>query len=161
MDLLRRIEQGLVALPAIAALFLVVEQAAARYLYPTALFDWADEVIVYLVVWSILLSLGRVSALGGHIRAEILIDRMPAGVARILDIATTALGVAFMLLLTWYSWRVTQDAFIFDDRTSSSLRFPIWIYYAALPVGCAAMTVGFLLHLIRLIAGRSSENPAP
>lgn len=161
MNWLRRIELCLVAGPALAALFLVVEQAAARYLYPVALYDWADEIVVYLVVWSILLSLGRVSAEGAHIRAEVLINRLPARFSRILDIATTALGLAFLLVLTWYAWRVTQEAFVYDDRTSSSLRFPIWIYYASLPVGCAGMATGFLIHMIRLCRGRASENVVP
>lgn len=156
--LLRQLEQFLVAAPALAALALVAEQAAARYLYPTALYDWADEIVVYLVVWSILVSLGRISAEGAHIRAEVLIDRLPARLARGLDMATTALGLVFLLVLTWYAWRVAHDAFVFDDRTSSSLRFPIWIYYAAMPAGCAAMAVGFLLHLIRQIGAPANAN---
>lgn len=158
LGLLRQVEQFLVAAPALVALALVAEQAAARYLYPTALYDWADEIEVYLVVWSILVSLGRISAEGAHIRAEVVIDRLPAWLARGLDIATTALGLVFLLVLTWYAWRVAHDAFVFDDRTSSSLRFPIWIYYAAMPAGCAAMSVGFLLHLIRLLSAPTAAR---
>lgn len=158
LGLLRQVEQFLVAAPALVALALVAEQAAARYLYPTALYDWADEIVVYLVVWSILLSLGRISAEGAHIRAEVVIDRLPVWLARAFDMATTALGLVFLVVLTWYAWRVAHDAFVFDDRTSSSLRFPIWIYYAAMPAGCAAMAVGFLFHLIRQIAAPAAAH---
>ena len=143
----------LVALPAMAALCLVAEQAAVRHLYPAALVDWAEEITVYLIMWSVFFSLGQVSAKGSHIRTELLLDRLPVGARRILEAGAALLAILFMGWLAWYGGEVAYQAMIYDDRTSSSLRFPIWIYYAVLPIGCVAMASGFLIQFIRLLRG--------
>lgn len=156
--IISRIEAALVWIPAAVALGLVIEQAGARYFYPHALYDWADEITVYLIMWSVLFSLGRVSADGAHIRAEVLVDRLSPQKQRIIEIGICILAVLFMGLLGWLGWRVMAEAFTYDDRTSSSLRFPIWIYYAVLPAASLSMGLGFLLRLIGLIKSTNVEG---
>ena len=148
-----KVEMWLVALPAMLALALVAEQAVLRHLYPAGLVDWAEEITVYLVMWSVFFSLGQVSAKGTHIRTELLLDKLPEGWRRVLEAASAVLALGFMAWLAWYGWDVAHQAMIYDDRTSSSLRFPIWIYYAILPIGCVGMAVGFLIQFLRLLRG--------
>ena len=154
---LTKLELWLISGPALVALCLVAEQAAARYFYPVALVDWADEIIVYLMMWSVLTSLGQVSARGAHIRTELVLGMLPKNWKRFVEICIAVLAILFMTWLAWYGWRVAHEAFSYDDRTSSSLRFPIWIYYAILPIACIGMASGFVFHLIRIVSDRDTE----
>lgn len=148
------LETLLVVGPAVAALLLVGEQVFARHFHHPWMVDWGDEVVVYLLIWSVFASLGRVTAEGAHIRTELLINMLSPRTGRMVEIGIALCGVAFLALLGWQGFRVAQEAFIYDDRTASSLRFPIWIYYAILPVASAGMVIGYIIHLARLLTGQ-------
>ena len=45
--------------------------------------------------------------------------------------------------------RWSSTALLLDQRSSSDLQFPIWIYYLALPVGGALMLVRYIIRLVR------------
>ena len=45
--------------------------------------------------------------------------------------------------------RWSSTALLLDQRSSSDLQFPMWIYYAALPAGGALMLVRYVIRLIR------------
>lgn len=152
------LETTVIVGPAAAALLLVGEQVLARHFYHPWLVDWSDEVVVYLLMWSVFVSLGRVTAENTHIRTELLADRLTARVGWIVEIVIALLGMAFLAFLGWQGFRVAHEAFVFDDRTASSLRFPIWIYYAILPLACTGMVVGYIVRLARLSTGRSAEK---
>jgi C4-dicarboxylate transporter DctQ subunit len=49
----------------------------------------------------------------------------------------------------WYGWVVVDTALLFDQRSSSDLQFPIWIYYTALPVGGGLMFLRYIIRLVR------------
>jgi C4-dicarboxylate transporter DctQ subunit len=38
-----------------------------------------------------------------------------------------------------------------DERSSTGLEFPMWIYYAALPTGGGLMAVRYIMRLIRFL----------
>jgi C4-dicarboxylate transporter DctQ subunit len=38
-----------------------------------------------------------------------------------------------------------------DQRSSSDLQFPIWIYYAALPTGGLLMLIRYVIRLLRYV----------
>ena len=64
----------------------------------------------------------------------------------------------------------TCAAVLLDQRSSSHLQFPIWIYYMALPVGGGLMLARYLTRLFRYLfafdprimtIGHTIEHEAP
>ncbi|MFV0492745.1 MAG: TRAP transporter small permease [Pseudorhodobacter sp.] len=155
----RHIETTLIVVPALAAIGLVASQAFARYFYHPWMVDWADEVVVYLLIWAVLLPLGRVTAEGKHVHTELLIDKLGPDHRRLIEIVTSLIGIVFLLLLGWYGYKVAAEARFYGDRTASSLRFPIWIYYTLLPIACLGMAVGFVIRIRNLLARPTKEEP--
>jgi C4-dicarboxylate transporter DctQ subunit len=51
--------------------------------------------------------------------------------------------------MVWYGWDVVGTALLLDQRSSTDLQFPIWIYYTALPTGGALMLVRYVIRLVR------------
>ena len=43
-------------------------------------------------------------------------------------------------------------ALLIDEHSASDLRFPMWIYYAALPVGGFLMLIRYVIRLAGLVA---------
>ncbi len=72
--------------------------------------------------------------------------------------------------MVWYGWDVVDTAVLFDQRSSSDLQFPIWIYYTALPVGGGLMLLRYCARLARYVfafdprimtIGHAIEHEAP
>jgi TRAP-type C4-dicarboxylate transport system permease small subunit len=63
--------------------------------------------------------------------------------------------------LAWYGWRIVVDAAAIDERSASDLRFPMWIYYAALPAGSMLMSIRYAIRLVELAAFRDPHRMLP
>jgi C4-dicarboxylate transporter, DctQ subunit len=150
-----------------AALLLASTNVLLRTFVPEAAIEWGDEVQVYLVVWAVCISFAAVTAADRHIRADLFVGLLPARLQRILALLGDALGLAVSLLLGWYAGLVTYETWDFGAVSTTTLRFPLWIYQAALPAGMALMALRYLLRLVaglgavRLGAGvRPGRRPA-
>jgi C4-dicarboxylate transporter DctQ subunit len=53
--------------------------------------------------------------------------------------------------MIWYGWQIVDTSLLLDERSSSGLQFPMWIYYCALPAGGVLMTVRYLIRLYRYL----------
>lgn len=158
-SLLDRIDAVLVGGFAAAALLLCSVNVLVRSVAPQGAFDWGDEVQVYLVVWAVCLSFGSVTAADRHIKADLFVSLLPAGIARAAHLLSDLLGLGMSLLLTWYGAAVTLDGYEFGDLSTTTLRFPLWIYQLALPVGAGLMTLRYVIRVGRALLGAGRSAP--
>lgn len=158
--LLDRIDAILVGGLGLAALLLSSVNVILRTLQPHLAFEWGDEVQVYLVIWAVCLSFSAVTAKGRHIRADLFVDMMPPRLRTALAIFGDLLGLVVSLVLAYLAFLVTHEAWDFGDVSTTTLRFPIWIYQAALPVGMALMGLRYAIRLYLDFTGRHDEPPA-
>jgi len=144
---LDRLDAALVGGLGLAALGLSCLNVILRIVMPSAAIEWGDEVQVYLVVWAVCLSFAAVTAANRHIKADLLIDRMPPRLRAFALLFGDLLGLALSAALCWLGCLITYDTWDFGDVSTTTLRFPLWIYQAALPVGMALMALRYLLRL--------------
>ena len=138
-----RFEELLVGGLALAALLVCSYNVFVRYFLPRLTLEAADEVQVYLVIWAVFLALGLVTAADRHVRADLFVAMFAPGFRRWVSIFGELLGLAFALLLLGYGTAVTWQTWSYGDLSTTSLRFPLWIYSAALPVGALLMAVAY------------------
>lgn len=153
-----RTEEIIVGTFGVAALAISMWQVLVRYAaFPNSL-QGGDELAVYLIVWAMLLSSSGIVARNGHIRAELLTPRLPRKLAFVIEVFTCVLALVFCLGLTWFGYLITADSLDFGERSLSALRFPMWIYFAALPVSAMLMSLRYLIRIIALLrTGSESE----
>lgn len=133
------------------ALVLSGFEIVTRYFVPAYAPDWGEEIIVYVVIWGIFLAGSGLVAENRHVRADIVVRLLPLAGQRAAEIFNALLGLAFTALLTWLGWEVVEFALLLDERSISSLKFPIAWYYASLPVAMALMTVRYVVRLWELL----------
>ncbi len=141
------VEQVLVGLLGLAALLVGAWQVFGRYFDTQASSSWGDEVMVYLIVWAVMIVSSQLVRRDGHVRPDIVLRLLPVGVQRVLEVANCLVGVLFCGALAWYGWQIVGTARMLDERSSSALAFPMWIYYLALPVGMALMALRYAIRL--------------
>ncbi len=145
------IEDTLIGVFSTLALGLVCFEVVARYFVPSILPDWGAEVIIYLMVTVILIA-GSPLVLGGrHIRADLFIRKLPLRLQGVVEFLNLLVGLLYCGLVAKLGVDVVGFAKLLDARSDSSLQFPLWIFYIALPLGFALMTLRYMIRLYRFV----------
>lgn len=153
--LLDRLDTVLVGGFGALALVLATVNVVLRIFFPRSALEWGDEVQVYLVVWAVCLSFAAVTAADRHVKADLFVSMLSPAAKRFSVLLADVLGLLMSGALTWFGYLVAHDSWDFGDLSTTTLRFPLWIYYAALPVGAGLMT---LRYAVRLLLGRRAAG---
>jgi C4-dicarboxylate transporter, DctQ subunit len=151
MKLWDRAEQTLAGLLGLAALGLALWQVASRYFFPRQAISFAEEVIVYLMIWAILIVSSQLVRTDSHVRPDLVLNVAPAKVKRWLEVFNSVAAIVFCAGCTWFGWQVASIALALDERSASDLRFPMWIYYGSLPAGGLLMSIRYVIRLVGLL----------
>ncbi len=134
---------------AFLALVLCSYNVFVRYFFPQLTLDFADEVQVYLVIWAVFLSLGTLTLMDRHVKSDFFVNMFPAKVQRFVAWLSDIAGFIFSAGMTYYGFEVAYQAWDFGDVSTTMLRTPLWIFFAALPAGTFFMAVAYLVRLFR------------
>ena len=134
------VERLLIGLLGAAAMFIGVVQVVGRYIAPRFAISWAEEVIVYLIIWGIMLAASQLVRTDGHVRPDLVLRVVPPGVQRWMEVINCVAALVFCAGLTWYGWSIVVASWQLDERSSSDLQFPMWLYSAAVPTGALLMS---------------------
>ncbi|WP_370134037.1 MULTISPECIES: TRAP transporter small permease [unclassified Bradyrhizobium] len=145
------VEQTIVGLLGIAALAFGVIQVIGRYVTPHHAISYAEEVIVYLLVWAVMITSSQLVRRNGHVRSDLVLRLLSPSKQRVLEIFNCVVALVFLVGLCWFGWQVVDTSLALDERSSSVLQFPMWVYYAALPTAGALMSIRYLAHLVALL----------
>ncbi len=145
------VEDWAIGVCSIGALALVCFEVLARYFIPSILPDWGAEVIIYLMVTAILIAGSPLVMSGRHIRADLLVRKLPRRLHALVEFANLLVGLLYCALIAKLGWDVVAFAQALDTRSDSSLLFPQWIFYLALPLAFALMAARYLLRLYRFV----------
>ena len=149
--MLKKIENGLMAILVTLALFLICKEVVVRYFMPQYLTDYGLEFTIYFTVWAILLAGASLVREGRHVRADILLHMLPASAQRGIEILSLFVGLVFTCVLAYYGWLMVENSISLGERGESSAHFPLFVYYMALPAGMTLMIPAFLWRLYLII----------
>ena len=135
-------------------------QAVSRYFFPQGSISYAEEVIVYLLIWAIMIVSSQLVRTDSHVRPDLVLNVVPPGVGRWMEGFNCVAAIVFCGGLIWYGRQVVDIALLIDEHSSSDLRFPMWIYYAALPTGGLLMLIRYVIRLVGLVS-KSGRGAAP
>jgi C4-dicarboxylate transporter, DctQ subunit len=160
MKIWNRLEQTLVGLLGFAALSFALWQVASRYFFAQESISFAEEVIVYLMIWAIMIVSSQLVRTDGHVRPDLVLNIVPPNIARWMEVFNCTAAIVFCGALVWYGRQVVEIALMINEHSASDLGFPMWIYYAALPTGGLLMLVRYVIRLVGLVTA-SDDAMAP
>jgi TRAP-type C4-dicarboxylate transport system permease small subunit len=140
--LLHRAPLTLAALLLFAAIAVNFANVVARYVFLAA-FYWAEEVMVYLAIWSIFLAAAAVAYDRRHLTMDLFLARLAPLWQRALQAFIAAVCFATFVLMAWQSFEVVR-LLAKNDQRSIAVDMPMVVPHAALLVGfvlCAAAVV--------------------
>jgi TRAP-type C4-dicarboxylate transport system permease small subunit len=134
---------------AFLALALCSYNVIARHIAPEYILDFVEEFQVYMVIWAVFLSLGTLTLLDRHVKSDFFVNMFPPAMQTALGWFSDILGVIFSVVILYYGFLVAYQAWEFGDVSTTMLRTPLWIYFAALPAGGLVMGVAYIIRLSR------------
>jgi len=145
------VERTIVGLLGAFALVIAVLQVFGRYIDPADAITWAEEVIVYVAVWAVMIVASDLVRTNGHVRPDLVLRLLGPQAQRWVESFNCVVALGFTFGMVWYGWDVVNTALLLDQRSSSDLQFPIWIYYLALPVGGGLMFIRYCVRLYHYV----------
>ena len=147
-----RFDAGVLLLTKVAVVVLLFVMLGAtlagvffRYVLNDAL-TWSEEVARYSMVWLSLLGGGLVFREGGHVAVDLLLTHLPSRHLRLaVTLLAQALVIAVLAVVLWQGVILMGRG---QYMTTAALRLPMYLPYAAMPVGAGLM----IYHL--LVVGR-------
>ncbi len=136
---------------------------AGRYLLGAPIF-WAEEVMVYLMIWGIFIGLVAVTFEGEHIAMDLIGALLPDWLRGLRD-AIAALAIfACALFVAAQSWKVVH-MFIQTGGVTASAGVPKAIPHAAILVGFGLVALAAVLRIrafhVAARDGNLLEKPLP
>ncbi len=126
-----------------------------RYAFSAPIF-WAEEALVFINVWCVLLGAGIVAHANAHLRMDAIEGLAPRLVKRWIDMLTMLLMSASGVLLVWVAARIVAEM-ADNDQRSVALELPMAVPYAAMPIGFALIALVALARFINLVRGREPQ----
>jgi C4-dicarboxylate transporter, DctQ subunit len=154
-------EQMLAGALGLAALALALWQVMSRYLFPQQSISCAEEVIVYLLIWAIMIVASQLVRADGHVRPDLVLAIAPDRIKRRLEAFNILAAILFCAALAWYGRQVVATALLIDERSATGLRFPMWLYDAALPAGAVLMLIRYVMRLAVLVGSMRWRSVLP
>lgn len=130
-----------------AILVIVVIQIVLRYGFGTSL-TWSEEVVRYLLIWLTFVG-AAVAVREGSLVGLDLLQRVAerAGFDRSLGVLISLFGLAFVLAIAYYGYKLTMAPAI-QRQSFSTLPLPMSLVYAAVPVSAVLMTVQLIDQIL-------------
>lgn len=139
----RRVVSGLVIVFFAYMLLAVLVQVVGRYFAVSI--DWAAETATLAQVWMVLLAAGIAMRENLHVRVDVLVNRLPEAVVRMLTLCVTVVCLWFLSLTIMGSLALVEVGRI---AVSPVLRLPMWIAYLCLPLGLLYFAMELILALV-------------
>lgn len=124
----------------------------ARYFFFQA-FYWAEEVLIYMTLWGVILACATITYQGRHIRMDLFSALMPSPIKEIVGAFTALLLICASIYVVIQSY-VVVGMFWSSGEVSISASVPLTIPHFAVPLAFALMAVAVLIRLRGYITGR-------
>jgi C4-dicarboxylate transporter DctQ subunit len=81
----------------------------------------------------------------------LLVERFPLKIRRFLAVFNGFMALGFCVIISWYGFQIVSDAYIYDERSLTGLRFPLWIAYLSVAAGCTLVGLRYIIRIYRLL----------
>ncbi|MDR1533646.1 MAG: TRAP transporter small permease [Planctomycetota bacterium] len=126
----------------------VLLQIFCRYVLGSPLV-WSEELSRILFIWVALIGWTLAMRHGSHLRIEFLMDKMPAGMRRGMDLTFMACNLFFMGFLTWIGVRMVGRSTYIPTTTMPFISTAC--IYAALPFSSLVCIIYIILDSLEIL----------
>jgi C4-dicarboxylate transporter, DctQ subunit len=148
---LTRVENVLAAGSLGLATLIAIVAVVLRYVFGIFLF-WSEEAIIYLIIYSTFLGAVITLRHNEHVNVDIFGAFVKKRGKRVLGVLGAAITVVYLVCIGFFAWLLLFEPFSTSTITPS-LKLPLWVVEAAVPLGLTLMLLRALEILVRTARG--------
>ena len=148
MDSIERVFTFLAMICLFATVVIVALDGLGRQFFNTPIVGAYVLVEKYLMVAMIFPVIGYTWAQKGHIGVTLFYDKMPLAVQNISHLITLLIGLALFGLIGLTGYDTTVRAITGHQITSGLIRWPLWLSYIWMPIGCFLFCLRLIIEFI-------------
>ena len=132
------------------AILIIVELVFERYFFQRAI-TWQNELVTMLLVASTFIGSAYVLSEKAHVSMEWIYDFLSKRNIIRLKIFTSLLSLLFFILLFYYGYLITEEAFVKKYTTGSIWDPPLWVPYSSMLIGASLIILQYIAEIIKLL----------
>tara|TARA_R110002012_G_scaffold5711_4_gene26516 strand:- start:59315 stop:59839 length:525 start_codon:yes stop_codon:yes gene_type:complete len=140
---------ALAAVSLVAILLLIVVQMVARW--TGEVFPGAASYAGYAMAAASFLAFANALNRGAHIRVSILLNALPKGPKRLLEIWCFGLAAAIAWYFTYYAYWFVYWSWKFNEISQSQDATALWIPQSVMVIGGGVLAIALTDNLLQLI----------
>lgn len=137
----------------IASVLLIAANAAGRYVFLAPII-WAEEILGYVLVWTVYLGGVLVTWDGGHLKMDLLSKTLPALPRSIVNGLSTLIFILIGGLIVYQSWFAIADL----THLSQVAEVPMNVMHSIIPVSFVLITLFIVIRFRGYISGTLSAD---
>ncbi|HZL29685.1 MAG TPA: TRAP transporter small permease [Pseudolabrys sp.] len=139
------------------ALFLVavginIVNVIGRYVFAKPLF-WAEEILVFIVIWAVFLVAGSVTYRGAHLNMDLIYSGLRGVWKLAVDVAITIALIGCTIFVAWQSWKIV-DLYYHNHGVTAGTDIPLIIPHTAVLFGFIFMAAAAIVRVRSYITGK-------
>ena len=111
---------------------------------PVGSMVWIIEITDYCLLWITFLATAWVLKLDGHVKMDMLLNRLKPGNQKIVNVITSSVGAIACLILAFFSIKVTWQHFESHNLFTRYLDVPSYPIMAIIPIGSLLLFIQFV-----------------
>jgi TRAP-type transport system small permease protein len=128
-----------------------IANVIGRYVFAQPIF-WAEEVLVFIIVWSIFLAAATIVYRGEHLNMDLFYAVMKRPLKRAVNTLVVALFIACAAIVVVQSYKVVS-LYLVGGGVSVAAGVPMIVPHAAILVGFSLMILALLVRLRAYVTG--------
>ncbi len=133
------------------AIAINIANVVGRYVFSAPIF-WAEEVLVFILVWAVFLAAATIVYRGENINMDLFYAKFPTRWKRIVNTLIAAAFLVSTSIVIVQSYKVV-DLYVKTSDRSVAADVPLIIPHAAILVGFVLMLVAVVIRLPNYISG--------
>lgn len=127
----------------------VIYEVGARSIFnkPTI---WSLEIVTYMISCVSFFGSAYVLRINRHLEINLFTNILNSKWKKVMNIFSNLLGLFFCLIVFYYGCKLINLSYILGVVSESELRIPRWIPQLSVPIGFFALSLEFLIRLIKI-----------
>jgi TRAP-type C4-dicarboxylate transport system permease small subunit len=115
---------------------------------------WQHEFVTYSLIGATFIGAPHVLLTRGHVNVDLLALYLDERGRWWLALVAALISLGFCAVLAWYGFAFWHEAWAKNWHGQTVWRPPLWVPYAALPLGMGLLTLQCLAEILALLTGR-------
>lgn len=113
----------------------------------------STEIAGFFLAASTFLGLAYTLRAGGHVRITLLVERLPAGLRRPVELLVCALAAIGVSFVAWHVIVLTMESWRYQDVSPGLMAVPFWLPQSAVALGITVFAIALVDELVWIATG--------